>query len=326
MENYKYKYLKYKKKYLMLVEKQKKLNNKNNYKMFLGGGSLVIGSTVETIFNDGSQENMINQCFWISILQYLKLNGHKDLTLRELRSNVGLDSKTERMMFDTNYLINEGNENIPIFFNAANRIADLYNIMIEVYTVDHTGKVLNQRDSIGSSKNIVRIAQFGLLHFQLIDNTGNTFIPAVPINGKLTTTTDIDPQYKQLYIELNENLGMIEFFNDHLKQVKEKYNNSITNKNHILKSDDITPQEKIQIVSHIDKEINNTVTTINNIEKKITDYQNSNLSINHIINESKCNSSSIVTRQPQPSETFFNWDPSTETRQPQPSETFFNWD
>jgi hypothetical protein len=328
MEDNKYKYLKYKKKYLMLVEKQKKLNNTNNYKILLGGGSIVIGSTVETIFNDGSQENMINQCFWISILQYLKLNGHKDLTLRELRKQAGLDSKTERMMFDTNYLINEGNENIPIFVNAANEIADLYDITIEVYTVDHTGKVLNQRDSIGSSKNIVRIAQFGLLHFQLIDKTGDTFIPAVPINGELTTTTDIDPQYKQLYIELNENLGMMEFFNDHLKQLKKKYNNSITNKNHILNLYDITPQEKKQIVSRIDEEINKTVTTINNIEKKITDYQNSNLSINHIINESKCNSSSIVTRQPQPSKKFLNLEQSSsiETRQPQPSKKFFNWD
>ena len=322
----------------MLVKKQKKLNNTNNYKIFLGGGSIGIGSKVKTIPNSGSLENMSNQCFWISILDYLQSHGHEKLTLRELRKQAGLDSKTERMMFDTNYLINEGNENIPIFFNAANTIARLYKIQIEVYSVNREGKVLNQRDKIGTSINIVPIAQFGLQHFELIDKDGKTFIPAVPINGKLTTTTDIDQQYKQLYIELNENLGMMEFFNDHLKQVKEKYNNSITNKNHILNSDDITPQEKIQIVSHIDKEINNTVTTINNIEKKITDYQNSNLSINHIINESKCNSSSTVTQEQQPSKTFFNWDPSsstvtrqpqsssTVTRQPHPSETFFNWD
>jgi hypothetical protein len=182
----------------MLVEEQKKLNNTNNYKILLGGGSIVIGSKVKTIPNSGSLENMSNQCFWISILDYLQSHGHEKLTLRELRKQAGLDSKTERMMFDTNYLINEGNENIPIFFNAANRIADIYNIQIEVYSVNREGKVLNQRDEIGKSTNIVPIAQFGLQHFQLIDKFGDTFIPAVPIDGKLTTTTDIDPKYKQL--------------------------------------------------------------------------------------------------------------------------------
>ena len=301
MDDYKHKYLKYKKKYLMLVEEQKKLNNTNNYKIFLGGGSIVIGSKVKTIPNSGSLESMTNQCFWISILNYLQSNGNgngnKNLTLRELRTNAGLDSQTEHMMFDTNYLINKGNENIPIFFNAANRIAKFYDIQIEVYSVNREGEVLNQRDEIGNSTNIVPIAQFGLQHFELIDKKGKTFIPAVPINGKLTTTTDIDPKYKNLYIQLNENLGMIDILNDDLKQFREKYNNSITNKDHILKSYDIPRGEKNNIVFHINKELDETVTAINNLEKKITDYQNENLSIIHIINESKCGSSSSVTQK-----------------------------
>ena len=298
MDDYKHKYLKYKKKYRKLVEEQKKLNNTNNYKIFLGGGSIVIGSKVNTISNSGSLENMSNQCFWISILDYLQSHGHEKLTLHELRSNAGLDSKTERMMFDTNYLINKGNENIPIFFNAANRIAGIYDIQIEVYSVNREGIVINQRDEIGASKNIVPIAQFGLQHFELIDNKGKPFIPAVPINGKLTTTTDINLKLKNLYIQLNENLGMMELFNDHLKQLREKYNNSITNKEHILNSDDITHKEKNNFVFHIDKELNETETSINNLEKKIKDYQNENLSIIHIINESNSGSSSSVTQQP----------------------------
>jgi hypothetical protein len=298
MDDYKHKYLKYKKKYLMLVEEQKKLNNTNNYKIFLGGGSIVIGSKVKTIPNSGSLENMSNQCFWISILDYLQSHCHEKLTLRELRTNAGLNSKTEHMMFDTNYLINKGNENIPIFFNAANRIAGIYDIQIEVYSVNREGIVINQRDEIGASKNIVPIAQFGLQHFELIDNKGKPFIPAVPINGKLTTTTDINLKLKNLYIQLNENLGMMELFNDHLKQLRKKYNNSITNKEHILNSDDITHKEKNNFVFHIDKELNETETSINNLEKKIKDYQNENLSIIHIINESNSGSSSSVTQQP----------------------------
>jgi len=295
MEDYKYKYLKYKKKYLMLVEKQKKINNTNNYKMFVGGGSIVVGSKVKTISNSGSLENMSNQCFWISILHYLQLNDHKDLTLHKLRKQAGLDSKTERMMFDTDYLINEGNENIPIFFNAANTIARLYKIQIEVYSVNHEGIIINQRDKIGKSKYIVPIAQFGLQHFELIDKDGKTFIPAVPINGKLTTTTDIDPQYKNLYIQLNENLGMMELFNDHLKQLNDKYNDNITNKDNILNSDVMIHEEKNIFVFHIDKELNNTISEISNVEDKLKDYQDQNLSIIQIIKEHNCNSSSTVT-------------------------------
>jgi hypothetical protein len=311
MEDYKHKYLKYKKKYLMLVEKQKKLNNTNNYKMFVGGGSIDIGSKVKTISNSGSLENMSNQCFWISILHYLQLNGHKNLTLRELRTNAGLDSKTERMMFDTDYLINEDNKNIPIFFNAANTIARLYKIQIEVYSVNHEGIIINQRDKIGTSINIVPIAQFGLQHFELIDKDGKTFIPAVPINGKLTTTTDIDPQYKNLYIQLNENLGMMELFNNHLKELNDKYNDIITNKDNILNSDVMTHEEKNNFVFHIDKELNNIILKIINVEDKLKDYQDQNLSIIQIIKEHNCNSSSTVTQQQQPSKTIFNWEPSS---------------
>jgi hypothetical protein len=279
--------------------------------MFVGGGSIDIGSKVKTISNSGSLENMSNQCFWISILHYLQLNGHKNLTLRELRTNAGLDSKTERMMFDTDYLINEDNKNIPIFFNAANTIARLYKIQIEVYSVNHEGIIINQRDKIGTSINIVPIAQFGLQHFELIDKDGKTFIPAVPINGKLTTTTDIDPQYKNLYIQLNENLGMMELFNNHLKELNDKYNDIITNKDNILNSDVMTHEEKNNFVFHIDKELNNIILKIINVEDKLKDYQDQNLSIIQIIKEHNCNSSSTVTQQQQPSKTIFNWEPSS---------------
>jgi hypothetical protein len=49
--------------------------------------------------NDGSKEGMINQCFWISILDYLQKNGNPGLRLRELRTYAGLDSSTETIPF-----------------------------------------------------------------------------------------------------------------------------------------------------------------------------------------------------------------------------------
>lgn len=64
--SYKEKYLKYKNKYLQL---------KNQF-----GGFLKDGSTAKTIGNTGEMQGMRNQCFWISILQFLNRNGHS-LTL-----------------------------------------------------------------------------------------------------------------------------------------------------------------------------------------------------------------------------------------------------
>jgi hypothetical protein len=191
------------------------------------------------------------------------------------------------MMFDTNYL---DDKHIPIFFDAANKIANLYNIQIEVYTVDDKGKVINQRDNIpidGNYTNIVPIAQFGLQHFVLIlidNNTGCDFIPAIPIDGKLTTITDIILD-NELFVKLNddliENLNKIQDINKQLNQLNEEYNNSITTKEYIEKSNKIKDKDKCLHV--FNKEINKTVSLIKNLVNKITDYKNVNLSINYII-------------------------------------------
>jgi hypothetical protein len=281
MDDYKHKYLKYKKKYLMLVEEQKKLNNTNNYKIFLGGGIIKVGTQVKTIRNSGSLEKMTNQCFWISILNYLQRHGHETLTLKQLRTNAGLDSTTENIMFDTD---------IPIFFDAANKIANFYKIQIEVYTVDHEGIVINQRNNIpidGNSTNIVPIAQFGLQHFELIDEAGNDFIPAIPIDGKLTTTKDIildDNTSNQLNDEIKENLNKITELTEQLNKFIEEYNNSSTTKGYIEKSSTILNKQKCLDV--FNKEIEKTDLTIKNLLNNIRGYENINLSIKYIIESS----------------------------------------
>jgi hypothetical protein len=281
MDDYKHKYLKYKKKYLMLVEEQKKLNNTNNYKIFLGGGIIKVGTQVKTIRNSGSLEKMTNQCFWISILNYLQRHGHETLTLKQLRTNAGLDSTTENIMFDTD---------IPIFFDAANKIANFYKIQIEVYTVDHEGIVINQRNNIpidGNSTNIVPIAQFGLQHFELIDEAGNDFIPAIPIDGKLTTTKDIildDNTSNQLNDEIKENLNKITELTEQLNKFIEEYNNSSTTKGYIEKSSTIP--NKQECLDVFNKEIEKTDLTIKNLLNNIRGYENINLSIKYIIESS----------------------------------------
>ena len=175
------KYLKYKNKYLELKKQ-------------LGG------RRIRTISNSGALEGMTNQCFWISILNYLQRNGHPALTLRQLRTDAGLGADTEHTMFDNDYKDKNGN---LILFNAATRIAELYNLNIQVYGVNRNGEIIGPRAHIGNGLNFVEIAQFGLAHFELINgDNGAAFVPAVIVKG--TLTKDIDQQKKGAYLQLNE--------------------------------------------------------------------------------------------------------------------------
>ena len=196
--SYKEKYLKYKNKYLKL---------KNQF-----GGYLEEGTIVKTIFNTGQMEGMSNQCFWISILQFLNRNGHTNLTLRELRTSVGLDYSTQHTMFDS---FNKK------FDAAAMRAVQIYNLTIIVYTVTSSGKIIRGAASYENGENIVNIAMFGQQHFQLIvkdDNIeGDIFVPAVNFKNKLTKLKDIDVKMQEKYLELNDAINYLNFYKDELK-------------------------------------------------------------------------------------------------------------
>jgi len=128
---------------------------------------------------------MSNQCFWISILDYIKAHYPllSELTLRQLRTWVGLDYTTEHIMFDSSY---------EYFRNAVLKLLIMFNtagnpLKIKVYrfndrdiisradafALDSTGTGFNQNiheifdDDDG---DIIRIANFGQGHFQLITN------------------------------------------------------------------------------------------------------------------------------------------------------------
>ena len=285
------KYLKYKKKYLKLVEEQKKNKHITSYKISFGGSKndndIRIVKTVDN--NMGSRDGMTNQCFWISVLQYLQKNGYPDLTLRELRRQARLDKRTEHEMFDTDYLIKKNNGKIPIFFNAANRIASRYGLRIQIYSVNHNGEVIQPRGIIGNGENLVEIAQFGLTHFELIDDTdGESFIPAIPIKGNLTKNNSnkiIEPEKEQVYIQLNENLGMIQIYNDYLRELAISYDTQSTNIDNILESNEFTSEEKKRFVSFYKDSLSNTTSQINTVEENLRNLGNENLSLSLLVEE-----------------------------------------
>lgn len=161
---------------------------------------------VKTISNTGSLEGMSLQCFWISILDYLHRNGHPYLTLRELRRNAGLGADTEHEIF----VIGDGQ---TIFYNAATLITEIYNLSIQIYSATRYGDFAvtdSPRGLIGDGANLVELAQFGIGHFELIDNVdGSEFIPAVLVKRKLKKITDIDPTMRDRYLILSEYQSML---------------------------------------------------------------------------------------------------------------------
>ena len=202
--DYYQKYLNYKTKY---SELKKKLNKKQ-----------VGGKRVKTVSNSGRMENMSLQCFWISILDYLRKHGRSTLTLKELRRQAGLNRTTEHEMFDVDKKDSHGN---LIFYNAAVEIARIYNLNIQIFTADRRGNITNitaPRANIGSGTNLVQIAQFGLGHFELIDDDGEDFVPAVLVNGDFHKINTIEVKQGNLFLDLDDNLGLIKYYQNELKK------------------------------------------------------------------------------------------------------------
>jgi hypothetical protein len=203
--DYYQKYLNYKTKY---SELKKKLNNKQ-----------VGGLIVKTISNDGRRDDMSNQCFWISILDYLREKlGYSTLTLKELRTQAGLDSTTEHNVFDTDKKDSRGN---LFFYNAAVNIAKIYGLNIQIFTADRRGNITDisaPRANIGSGTNLVQIAQYGLGHFELIDDAGEDFVPAVLVEGELRKIDKVEVKKRNFFLDLDDNLELIKYFQKELKK------------------------------------------------------------------------------------------------------------
>lgn len=237
---------------------------------------------VKTISNTGSLEGMSLQCFWISILDYLHRNGHPYLTLRELRRNAGLGADTEHEIF----VIGDGQ---TIFYNAATLITEIYNLRIQIYSATRYGDFAvtdSPRGLIGDGANLVELAQFGIGHFELIDNVdGSEFIPAVLVKRELKKITDIDPTMRDRYLILSEYQSMLKILRDHSKVNSVVYKQEIKTKNKLQSSQEFTPDQKEIFLTQHNEFIDKLVKEINATEERIKKLEEEIASLTLIISE-----------------------------------------
>ena len=275
MKNNYLKYLKYKQKYLEL---------KNLNTLQFGGQR-----RVKTVENTGSREGMSMQCFWISILDHLRINGHPTLTLRELRNQAGLGPDTENMIFDIDYLVGPPLDRQPIFFNAAIRIAEIYNLRIQVYAANRDGEFAltdSPRGLIGTGANLVELAQFGIAHFELIDEAhGSDFVPAVLIKGELKKATDIDSTMKDRYLQLSEYQGMLKILRDQSKVNSIVYERELKTKEELKASPELSSDQKSIFLTQHEKFLDKLVQEINATDTRIQRLQEEISSLMVIISE-----------------------------------------
>jgi len=145
----------------------------------LNEGDVEVGSKLYVIPNSGMIEGMSQQCFWISIFNYLQKNPSVNIpdvsNVRELRTFVGLRKDTEHLPFD---------ENDNRFRTALNYLTDTLDLTIIVHFVNASGYQIILRDAItripeeakrpinAGKKNTVHITQHGLYHFQYMVEPG----------------------------------------------------------------------------------------------------------------------------------------------------------
>lgn len=151
---------------------------------------------IKTIRNDGQKDGMTNQCLFISILDFIIRNINNTLTLRDLRNVGGLDKSTEHTMCDTKN---------NIFINAIKAICIEFGLVIIVLPIDYNGNILyngNIIDTYGEGNHIVRIAQFGLNHFELISDEGHYYRPMVTIKDEMVESSylrNLSDELEELY-------------------------------------------------------------------------------------------------------------------------------
>jgi len=217
--NYQKKFLKYKTKYL-------------NLKNQIGGRRLV-----GTYSNNGSfvedGVSYTNQCFWISILQFLRSNGHPALKLSELKVYADLDpGRTKNEMFDLDILDRYRNN---IYFQAAENIALNFNLRIEIYLGTRSGSKVNISDSPEysfptgdqrqdrSARLVVPIVNLYNIHFELINFNGSaTYTPAFEYKGILTKIDEIPSDERTKYLKFYESEGIQKAYSE-IKELEKKY-------------------------------------------------------------------------------------------------------
>uniref|UniRef100_A0A6C0J4C9 RanBP2-type domain-containing protein n=1 Tax=viral metagenome TaxID=1070528 RepID=A0A6C0J4C9_9ZZZZ len=230
-ELYKKKYLKYKKKYLNLINQIGGTvcpictfkNKLSDITCVMCGASLIkqnpFGSTVMTRHNNGGEKDYTNSCMWISILDYIRhIRGNKSVTLKVLRQLANSDLPEDKNAeFDNkNKRYTDGLLNICL----------VYNIQLRIYSRDSGGKLIlsDVYPPPGSSlalqnPDIVNIMSFGR-HFELI-TTGETPVDESQESGRggtadgktldtIKTDTPLLIRYQDGYLDITKLLKHID--------------------------------------------------------------------------------------------------------------------
>jgi hypothetical protein len=176
-----------------------------------------------------------------------------------------------------------------IFYNAATLITEIYNLSIQIYSATRYGDFAvtdSPRGLIGDGANLVELAQFGIGHFELIDNVdGSEFIPAVLVKRKLKKITDIDPTMRDRYLILSEYQSMLKILRDHSKVNSVVYKQEIKTKNKLQSSKDLTPDQKEIFLRQHNEFIDKLVKEINATEERIKKLEEEISSLTVIISE-----------------------------------------
>jgi hypothetical protein len=197
----------------------------------LNEGDVEVGRKLYVIPNSGMIEGMSQQCFWISILNYLQINPIANIAevenVGQLRTLVGLGKDTEHLPFD---------EDDIRFRNALESLTAIFDLQIVVHFINAHGNQIILRDQYtgipresirpinDAGRNIVHITQHGLYHFQYMVEDG----VGAGANGVLLG----NKFYKDKKMEdVTDKTTMFKVYEEEIKKLNElkiKMNNEFT--------------------------------------------------------------------------------------------------
>jgi hypothetical protein len=295
--NYHQKYLKYKSKYLQLKKLKYMQKGGNPFRVIRNTGQDPIGG-------------LINQCMWISIRDFLRLNGYPEITTQEIRNTAGLAGLgLEHTMFDI--------EN-PIFSQAIQQISNVFNLRINIYPLEYSGELShiwyvpgeihpNPARIIESSDNTpvgaaarrdVHLSQYGIGHFELIVGgyhipsiagaVGQAFVPAVPIKGelkKVDTLSDKEIRTSRLYQHLFDLLEEKKLINKQILEITPIIEQNKGEYKSTLDSRELTEDIKKLIIESQKSELDRNEAYLISIRKRLEDIESEKVAIEEQIKE-----------------------------------------
>jgi hypothetical protein len=229
----------------------------------------------ETIHNNGQVvENgteMINQCLWISIRDYLRYCRNEEFSIIQIKEMAGLGPESDYIMADW--------EN-PLFRHAIERIAEILNIRLEFYPVYLNDNIVEARHIMNEhADEVVPIAFYGA-HFEYIVSGPNIIqcrmgpkmgsIDKQNIGAFKPDLTVINPQLDEstkeefisIYKEIQDNINRIELIKQNIDRNNIKKNDlktagyKIVERVERLQYSGLDDISKDAILQHYSKEFN----------------------------------------------------------------------